>query len=498
MRRIPTSIRLLLLSLIFVAGCTKSGFVADSGLIESGSKGNPNLDNGGPGAIQIQFVSLPKDLIAPDIFKVILTAEPLADLQELKLFVNNKEFFRFNRVPFEVSIDPNKFSECVMTLKAEALDKQKLLSYRTVVIKKNVSCAPTDPGSPLPNTPPSSKSAGTLDPNCLTNNAYDACLFWKNPVAQKGSAYASPIRFGQDLNEQTFGVKLAGLTTSGKLENDSISVWSSDAPTAVPQGGNWRYAYQDDSSHHFIAQLMAYFWLTYQKDQMVARTGNFFASDKAISVDAYSTQISNNAYWDSRAGRIVMGVATNNGSLAHEMALSAEVYLHEMGHANLQFASGQFLFDYNSNQSGNSCTSQDGCMGAINEGQADFHIAMILYESTAVGETFVNSVNGMSQFGLSRDVRKLSAVSVSEFYSRSKGEVHGMGSFYASVLWEIYNDPKMLKADFEKIFSAHLQKLTASSRFQEARDILIAEDLALYSGKYKTLILNAFAAKGIQ
>jgi len=407
--------------------------------------------------------------------------------------VAGKEHTRFARVPFKVMVDPSKVSGCQVILKAQATDRNGLLSFRTLKLNKTADCAPIDPGDPGANTPPSSKGAGTFDPACLTTNTYDACIFWKNPVAQKGGTYSPSVRFGQDIKEQTFGVKLTGLSNPNKLENSSITVGSSQAPDAAPNGGNWRFAYKDDASNHFVAQLMAYFWLTHQEKQMMSRSGIFYAKDKGIPVDAFNTSVTNNAYWDTQ--KIVMGVASTGGG-QHEMALSAEVYLHEMGHANMQYAVGRFLRDNNAN--GNSCFTLNGCVGAINEGQADFHFAMVFYESTALGETFLNSTGGISQSGISRDVRKLTAMKADEFFQRSGGEIHGTGSFYASVLWEIYNHPQMKKIDFEKIFLSHLQKFTESTRFPEARDILVADDMALFGGKYKSIIENAFATKGIQ
>lgn len=480
----------LVLVLFLSSACTKSGFMMDGGSTDESSE---NIENGGAGSVTVQFTSPDATQLATETFKVTLTTDPLSQLKELKLFVNGREHTRFARVPFEVMVDPSQFDGCELTLRAQALDRNQLLSYRTLKVKKTADCTSTEPVDPGTNTPPSSKDAGTFDSNCLNNNTFDACIFWKNPVAQKGSTYNPSVRFGQDIKEQTFGIKLSGLSNPNRLSNSSIDVGSSQAPNASPGSNGWRFAYKDDVNNHYVAQLMAYFWLTYQEKQMMSRSGIFFAKNKGIPVDAYNTSVTNNAYWDTQ--KIVMGVASAGGG-QHEMALSAEVYLHEMGHANMQYAVGRYLRDNNAN--GNNCKTVSGCVGAINEGQADFHFAMLFYENTALGETFVNSMAGISEQGISRDVRKLTAMKASEFFSRSGGEIHGTGSFYASVLWEIYNHPNMKKLDFEKIFLSHLQKMTESSRFPEGRDMLLADDMALFGGKYKSIIEQVFASKGIQ
>ncbi len=476
---------------ILLGACTKSPFIADVKVLDQSSQ--EDLANGGDGAVIVTFNSpLPSDL-ATAPFKVSLSVDPLSELRELKLFVNSTEAFRFVKVPFETTIDPNKYSGCLITLKAQALDRNQRYSNRTLQIKKYADCN-TDSGNGPNEPPPSSKTAGTFDTNCLSNNTYDACIFWKNPVAQRGSSYSSPLQFGQAIPEQTFGVKLTGMTSNNRLENNSISVKSSLSAPATPSGNAWRFPYKDDSNNHNVAQVMAYFWLTYQEQQMISRTGKFYAANKRITVDAYNSLVQNNAYWDTQG--IVMGIATPNGG-SHEMALSAEVYLHEMGHANFQFAVGRFLNDSNAGSNPNLCATSNGCIGAINEGQADFHFAMLFWDNTALGETFVNNINGISQSGINRNPAKTLQMKAYDYFSKSSGEIHGMGSFYSSVLWSIYTDPQMNKKDFEKLFTAHLTMFTESTRFPEARDILIAQDANLFSGKYKSLITAAFLAKGI-
>lgn len=328
----------------------------------------------------------------------------------------------------------------------------------------------------------------------MSNNAYDACLFWKNPVAQRGQRYAAAINVGDNLSaDQTFGVKLVNLLNPNQLRSSSINVVATDGLAARPLNGKWKVAYQADQVASQVAQLMAYYWLTRQEIEMESRTGVFYAKGKSIVVDAIDGSVENNAYWDGKS--IVLGAAAVRGSL-HEMALSAEVYIHEMGHANFQYAAPNSNLFVDSNGDGVFCRTEQGCITAINEGQADFHSILLFPERVAIGETWLNNVDGLP----SRHVQKVSKMSLTEFYNLSsqKGEVHDMGAAYASILYSIYTHPSVVKAEFEKLFSLHLQKMTSRTRFPEARDILIADDLAFFAGKYASVIREAFTLRGVQ
>ncbi|MFN7825215.1 MAG: hypothetical protein ACK5P6_07635 [Pseudobdellovibrionaceae bacterium] len=442
--------------------------------------------SGGDGGIQLVFLEPTTDQVPSSKFLVKVEANPLGDVRNLQLLVNNQLKTRFSRVPFQVEIDPSQYPGSQIELRVESSDKLQNQNYRILRLKrKPVSITPV----------PDSRTFGTFDPNCLNNTQYDACLFWKNPVAQRGSVYSPALNFGTTIPEQTFGVDLKNLRNPASLSNDSIRVFASESAEATPQGNHWRYAYSGDAQNHFIAQIMAFFWLDKLENEMLRRAGQFFASKKNIPVDAFNTGVENNAYWDTQ--KIVMGVSTAGGG-RHEMALSAEVYVHEMGHANLQYAVGRFLRDSNQGASRGSCSSHLGCISAINEGQADFTFLMIFQDSTALGETFVNSTRGIGgPGGLLRDVKQNQGLKAQDFYSRSQGQIHTMGTVFATILYDIYQHPSVDKIEFEKIFMNSLTKLSESSRFPETKSALLAEDQVLYGGKYKKIIENAYQKMGL-
>lgn len=341
-----------------------------------------------------------------------------------------------------------------------------------------------------PTTLPWSQQLGTFDSNCQNNPSYDACIFWKNPLAKQNAILPKYLDFGDDLSSrQTFGVKLQDQLDPTKLQSASIRVFISNV--TLPGGfvqpltnPAWKIPYAQETDQHWNAQAMTYFWLTSMEKSFLARTGIYYAKDKNIAVNAYNANVINNAYWGG--GGITIGAATSSGSntARHELALSAEVVLHEMGHANLSYAGGA--------GGGGTCSTKAGCMGAINEGQADFHYVMMFPTSTAMAETASNNLAGWGWQGISRDPAQLGAKKAADVFAASSGEIHTMGSLYAAILYDIYKNPNVVKTEFEKIFLLHLQKLTNSSTFLTGRDILLAEDMAHLGGKYQAIINAAF------
>jgi hypothetical protein len=396
----------------------------------------------------------------------------------------------------------------------------------------------------------SAKTAGTTDPNCLANNSFDACIFWKNPVAQRGSAYANPgLLFGANLaTDQTFGVKLKNLKSPSFLESQNLYVYTSinalaDDPAVIrtkPRlqltNGVYRANYNTDGTatagSKSVAQLMAYFWLDHMATEMSRRVGSAFPKQALTYVDAYSQDPATNvrpyliqnafftfSYCDKIDGScgnrfdvgerwIYMGFsvfctqfnaagACTTAIFGHEMALSAEVYLHEMGHGNfLSRVGAQSIIADTLSE----CPSAQGCFGAINEGQADFHYLMIFSERGQLGETIGNNLNGMDT---SRNATSAAnqARSVAGFFNlspSSPGEIHNMGAAYAAILWRIYSDARIEKRRFESAFYLHMQMLTQSANFATSWSGLKAQYLAVGgSAAGVQAIDEAFTAKGI-
>ncbi|MBX9767286.1 MAG: hypothetical protein K2X47_08455 [Bdellovibrionales bacterium] len=345
---------------------------------------------------------------------------------------------------------------------------------------------------------------GKIDANCMADPAYDSCIFLKNPIAQRGAPIPGGIRYTTDLSSiQTYGVKLVGLGASNMLENRSLRILMDRLPGAQRTSkANWKKPYANDPNHN-VSQVMAYYWLNYQLVGMKQRTGVMYTENKAIPVSVLDEQVVDNAYWDG--DQIVMGIFTRAGR--SEAALSADVYLHEMGHADLQYATNNAIADDPNTETGGGsywCKTVDGCMSAINEGQADFHYLLMFPDKTALGESFANSIAGLGSCGnsVSRDVSKTSNLKASEAYAACTGvpgEGHVMGTIYASVWWGLYTSAGVAgRPDIEKMFGEHLKELRGRDKFADAGQKMINIDKALFAGKYAALIRSSFAQHGIR
>jgi hypothetical protein len=367
-------------------------------------------------------------------------------------------------------------------------------------------------GNPLTELPPNgvtSNTTGRIDPNCMSGN-YDACIIYQNPVAQRGSIFPAPVTETTDLTSvQTYAVPIAGIDNSGFLQNASYAILPQSVPRITRNNdGKWRYPYSicsgascaADAAHH-VSQLMAYYWLDQQMSYMTQDTGTWYATRKGIAVDPYVPGL-DNAFWDSSTISISLGDHNNQ-----DFAISAEVYLHENGHANVHYASMGNIEGATSNEVGcgtggvnNCCTALTGCSGSINEGLADFHAGIMFPGDTALGETLVNATGGFIECGLPRDIALNVNLTATQAFNACgggvNGEIHVLGRVYASIWWQLRIGASKA-ADIETLFTEHLRGLAASDTYETAGGKIIALDNALFAGAHATAIRAEFIRRGI-
>lgn len=111
-----------------------------------------------------------------------------------------------------------------------------------------------------------------------------------------------------------------------------------------------------------------------------------------------------------------------------------------------------------------------------------------------MAQSLTNTLAGWADRNLNLNKTK----SMSQYFAESRGEVHGMGSGYASILWNIYLDSQMNKADYMKLFTMHLARIRTNSDFREAKTILMNISDTQFQGKYTQLIKTAFESRGVQ
>ena len=79
----------------------------------------------------------------------------------------------------------------------------------------------------------------------------------------------------------------------------------------------------------------------------------------------------------------------------------------------------------------------------------------------------------------------------------ANGEIHGMGTAYATILYQIFKDAAMNPREFEVMFSMHLPRLTSSSDFRSAKAIWMNISDTKYAGKYTGMIKGYFEKMGV-
>ena len=298
---------------------------------------------------------------------------------------------------------------------------------------------------------------GRIVSDCNQNSSYNACIYKKNPIAQKGGT-VDPSNIASELTSlQTYAVNIQD-TTDNLLKNSHYNVTveavTSSAihpiinhvsdtianmivydfsPTlnvtrARLSGGKWTTPYRDDDNF-LVEQAVTYYWLMYQQDWMKRNTSQFYASNKNIEAVAVSNTPFN-AYWSPLENKIVLGIFciinSNSNSIACRsetmgMALNAEVLTHEAGHANFAHSASsqnsrgtgragcqthvncknksQSICDVSQEETSNvsrCCLTEKGCLMAIDEGQADFHASILFPNNPSVGEMLVNNLNGIT------------------------------------------------------------------------------------------------------
>lgn len=334
-----------------------------------------------------------------------------------------------------------------------------------------------------------------FDPNCLKgDNQYDSCIFFKNPVYQNKGSFSSAINFFTDMESvQTYGVKLKSLDDSGYLQNSSFGVKAGDLSRAKKNSrGNWKYHYtykysddSDSNNNYWVGQIMAFYWLNREKDLFKEKTGTFYASDRNISVITYQSKYPN-AHWDSYNNEIVMGDINGN-----QFALSAEIFAHELGHANFYYANSKLDQSQTLEKScgtNRCCVDSWGCIGAINEGLADYHAAVLFNEGGPQMETIVNDVNGISECGITRNIRANKDLAATRAYSacapNAPGEIHLMGRIYASIWWEVRSKPGNQPQEVDTLFTEHLALLSGMDSFDTAIYKIKVLDRNFFNSKY--------------
>lgn len=393
-----------------------------------------------------------------------------------------------------------------------------------------------DGGGDQIHIPTVGRAQGKLSEDCESESDYNACIFYKNPVVTKGSSVSGGVELDTKLDGlgiQKFAVKIEGMDDSGYLQNSkfvidpTLTLSSGDNnPSGLSRvrmngDGTWFYPYEGSSgsgdSGKKVSQLMAYYWLNEFDRILKDQTGVELTQGVTYYIDTYnnadSSKARNNAFFSpgtdddgSDAGIVVLGWAdgaqVSGVSYRHDMAMSAEVYAHEVCHGFFEYSANgahrppSGASDPNANSSGSGCRNQSGCIRALNEGQADFCINILFPDKLALGETWVNNSSGLS----SRSMTANDSKSASSLFASTGGAIHNYGALYASMWHHVWKQAKQAgnEKDIETIYSKHLARLTYRDHFVTALAVIKNIASTNFSGKgYENLFQDEWDRRGL-
>lgn len=439
---------------------------------------------------EIPVDEIPQDLpvtaelkidISSNDSKIIVDVDQKESVKEIIIYINSEDQGTISNLPYNYSYNAIELAGQKIEVKVNVLSLTNKLYSKTSSI-----LVPEPVSQPLPGQPPSDPTAQpVVSPDCLSDQQYDACIFFKNPVAHVKRSFTSKITYGDDLDEhQTYAVNITGRTDPSYLKNLSIDVFATSGIKAkISSASKWKASYKDDFGVHKLVQVLSYYWANEQIKFMKSKGGAFYAENKNIKIDAFNNSVKNNAYWNG--SQVVLG---NFGS--QEIALSSEVLLHELGHANLDFATNRQI-----RLTSKYCATKMGCIGAIHEGQGDIHAFLFFSGDSKMSQTITNTLDGWKNRNPANYVSK----NLDYFFNTHSGggEIHGMGTAYATILWQIMTDSSMIRDDFAKMFSMHLPRLTNSSNFSSAKTVWLNLSDVHFNSKYNSIIEKYFNKMGV-
>jgi len=369
--------------------------------------------------------------------------------------------------------------------------------------------------------------ARNLVANCASNPAYNACIFWKNPVAQVGAPFPAVIAANTNLSQHQIhavNIPATWYDNSGFFRNSTFDLYfdtvNNNAGRVPTAGGNFKFTYANDNNRR-VGQVLTFYWMMLQMKYMKQRLGNFFAEAKNIKVfssDPDPVDAADNAYFDPSVNEVHLGRDSVYGT---DMGLGAEVTLHEMGHANAEHATNGAI-GINDGLSTKSCRrtptspanvcciTRDGCSWAIGEGLADHHVAMLFFDVPALGETYMNRLDGLDTCGVPRNSLQNTNLTATQVYNSCgvninapalNGEVHGVGSLYASIWYELKRAARAQggadAVDIDRLFNEHLKVITGPDTFVTIYNKIRSIDTALFGGKFGARLQTEFQRRGI-
>lgn len=349
------------------------------------------------------------------------------------------------------------------------------------------------------------KSQAPLARDCNEDESVDACVFFKNPVAQIGSKSVL-MNHMQLADHQTYGVSFEDFMPGATLQNGSFAVYRAGNTRSLERtdNDNWRHDLTDSDGVAKVGQLMSFYWANFATQNAFEVSGKIFARGKKIKI------ITDDAVfgWAPSKNQIHL-LTTPNGD---SMALDASIVIYFLGWANLEYATNGNINVMSKTlhktcgpqNRQDCCTEKIGCSRALASGQADYFVAMTFPNKPAMGDGWSRSTQGnaVCQSSLSRHPASFNNATVDSSYSLcaaqgQAGSIYALGAMYSSIWWNVRNASGSNPLEIDRLFLLHLEKLDGDDNLITVKNKILQMDTEIFSGKYNSAFENEFTRRGI-
>ena len=349
-------------------------------------------------------------------------------------------------------------------------------------------------------------STDKVDPDCETSSSYSMCIFYKNPVSQSQAAINDLESVSELGQHRIFGAKLTGLDGSGKLQNSSIEILTlSGTPVDTGQLDQYKTMSVDDSSN-FADQQMAYYWANRSVEYLSAWTGRFYSKDQNLKIVVDDLTHG----WRPATKTIHL----KKESLGKAMAYNGGLVVHLMAQANLWIATNGAVDDFNGDNKHQvcgthirgCCRNSTGCSRAIAAGAADYMVGMMFPDNPGLGEFWTNTLDGVKSCSQSRNLKFMADISAENAHQTCagaglEGEIHSLGSLYASIWWEVRKQAETERAgsgrEIDTLYMEHLARIVGSDDFLTVLNKIEQIDAERFSSRYTPKFRSEYEKRGL-
>ena len=314
---------------------------------------------------------------------------------------------------------------------------------------------------------------------CLENFPSHSCVIDKNSVYEKGKISETNNPDYTDLLLKA--VRLTLLEGSSLLKNNTFQILSYTG-TQVSVNGPLKFSYESDNGV-LLSQVTSYYYST---------LAMVFSESTELSLAGKGLYIITQAPvtgWSSEDNTIYLGLETEGG-ISHDSGLDGGILLNLVSEANIYYASrgaiNRGLEQRHrdcQNKKQMCCTDEEGCSKAMSIGLSMYFASHFFPLAPTVGESYNNSLTGVEDCGISRDLKASKDVLISEAFGvcgeDNEGYVYPMATVYASVWWNvrerILSEALEEAENFQKFYLEHIKDLNGNLNFTEAYGLI--EDL---------------------